>query len=146
MHAGAGTRDWIEQTIGTVTANTTYTVSVDVQRDSASEQHAIILPELYYDNGGTWTKLDADGPYGFDLPVNEVVWKTYTTTYTNPSHVGADLEVRFGAIHPEGDGANPWIDVDNIAVHAITTPEPGTLVLLAVGVLSLLAYAWRKRK
>jgi hypothetical protein len=33
-----------------------------------------------------------------------------------------------------------------LKIEAITTPEPGAIVLLATGVISLLAYAWRKWK
>jgi hypothetical protein len=38
--------------------------------------------------------------------------------------------------------------VDNVRVTATptATPEPSTLVLLASGLIGLLAYAWRKRK
>ena len=63
-----GTRDWIEQTIGTVTANTTYTVALMFRRSSASDQHAIILPELYYDNGGTWTNSMPTAPMALICP------------------------------------------------------------------------------
>ena len=33
-----------------------------------------------------------------------------------------------------------------IAVYGTPTPEPSTLVLLTVGLIGLLAYAWRKRR
>ena len=36
--------------------------------------------------------------------------------------------------------------LDNLQVVGIGLPEPSTLVLLAIGLLGLLAYAWRKRK
>ena len=36
---------------------------------------------------------------------------------------------------------------DNLTyTAAVTTPEPGALVLLALGLFGLLAYAWRKRR
>jgi hypothetical protein len=54
------------------------------------------------------------------------------------------------------DGMSVWIRslpgdyfaVDNVSFTATATltPEPGALVILGVGLLSLLAYAWRKRK
>jgi len=41
-------------------------------------------------------------------------------------------------------GSNTGIGIDNISLTA--TPEPSTLVLLGCGLVSLLAYAWRKRR
>ena len=38
-----------------------------------------------------------------------------------------------------------WAVVDHNSQFAVI-PEPGTLALLAAGLLGLLAYAWRKRK
>jgi hypothetical protein len=36
--------------------------------------------------------------------------------------------------------------VENVGFYTFVTPEPGTLVLLAGGLMGLVAYAWRKRK
>ncbi len=38
-----------------------------------------------------------------------------------------------------------WGDYTSVATTTLA-PEPSTLVLLAVGLISLLAYAWRRRK
>jgi hypothetical protein len=47
---------------------------------------------------------------------------------------------------PSGTNADWTFDVDYVRVQYIgTLPEPGTLVLLAIGLVGLLAYAWRKR-
>jgi hypothetical protein len=35
---------------------------------------------------------------------------------------------------------------DNMRMSSAVVPEPGTLALLATGLIGLLAYAWRKRK
>lgn len=44
--------------------------------------------------------------------------------------------------------ANAWSHMDNVSVSgtAVPTPEPTAIVLLATGLLGLLAYAWRNRK
>jgi hypothetical protein len=49
-------------------------------------------------------------------------------------------------------GTRPCLDYDvrtwydGVAYEAVATPEPGTLALMAIGMVGLLAYAWRKRK
>jgi hypothetical protein len=44
-----------------------------------------------------------------------------------------------------GVGGTCWF-FDNVRLESTATPEPGTLVLLASGLIGLLAYAWRKRR
>lgn len=48
-----------------------------------------------------------------------------------------------------GTGNTVWAVLDHnsqFAVGAVSVPEPGTLVLLAAGLLGLLCYAWRKSR
>jgi hypothetical protein len=44
---------------------------------------------------------------------------------------------------PEGEAAT-WV-LDNVRVESITTPEPASLLLTAMGIVCLSAYVWRKR-
>ena len=71
--------------------------------------------------------------------------------------LGADVNGRInsGSVNISGvaDGTEIWLriastedgyaPIDNISVSAI--PEPSSIVLLSLGLLGLLAYAWRKR-
>jgi probable HAF family extracellular repeat protein len=55
------------------------------------------------------------------------------------------------AIDNNGDIVGYGTDINSNTYQAfeilnVATPEPGTLTLLAVGLVGLLAYAWRKRK
>ncbi len=43
-------------------------------------------------------------------------------------------------------GAGGTNDVGTIFSLAVTVPEPSTLVLVGIGAISLLSYAWRRRK
>jgi hypothetical protein len=43
------------------------------------------------------------------------------------------------------DGGASWISSDG-STHLDLVPEPGTIVLLATGVLAVLAYAWRRQR
>ena len=50
-------------------------------------------------------------------------------------------------LDPEGATRDaPWAGIVGFGFEAEPTPEPGTLVLLATGLIGLLAYAWRKRR
>lgn len=51
---------------------------------------------------------------------------------------------QFQAIRFYGDDTPALFYLDNLSISTI--PEPGSCMLLASGVLGLLAYAWRKRK
>jgi hypothetical protein len=38
-----------------------------------------------------------------------------------------------------------WL-IDNLQITAVATPEPSVMALLATGLISLMAYAWRRRR
>ena len=70
-------------------------------------------------------------------------WATSTWTWTtgaSPAGLGQALRIEFCATG--GSGTQSLFD----DVRLSATPEPGTFALLAVGLLSLLAYAWRRRR
>jgi hypothetical protein len=54
------------------------------------------------------------------------------------------IEVVFYDSGVSGYGVSVYHELD--VVGTATVPEPGTLTLLAAGLLGLIAYAWRKRK
>jgi hypothetical protein len=55
-----------------------------------------------------------------------------------------DNILNFGTVPSGHSSWRCYKDGTTLYVHA--APEPGTIVLLATALLSLLAYAWRKRK
>jgi hypothetical protein len=63
----------------------------------------------------------------------------YSTTDTSLIPTGA---LRFELV-AYGSGAYA---VNSVGYEAYATPEPSTMMLVATGMLSLLAYAWRKRR
>ena len=76
-----------------------------------------------YLNGTTWTDISTGAEYGF---------------YTDGLAVGS------WGINTSNDTI--WVVTDHTAGSFAVVPEPGTLALLAAALLSLIAYAWRKRK
>jgi hypothetical protein len=75
-------------------------------------------------------------------------WKTFTdvVTYTVPNdspYIGKALGVMVAGM---GGAYNGELSIDNVHLTVTPAPEPSTLVLLGTGALSLVAYAWRKRK
>jgi hypothetical protein len=50
-------------------------------------------------------------------------------------------------VYTSNFGSDPYYGLSEVRFdNGISTPEPGTIVLLTTGLLGLLAYAWRKRK
>ena len=113
---------------------------------------------LYWDNAGTKTIINSSQPivfgglstssltdYSVTIPTVQIgdlyqgkaigVW--FQTTFKNMVDNWPTNQV---------DGWNTYWLVDNVRVTATAAPEPSTIVLLATGLLALLAYAWRRRR
>jgi hypothetical protein len=72
-------------------------------------------------------------------------YKEYSLTWTATADaVGGNLGIFFNAA--PGLGTNAQTGVGNVRLSYAPAPEPSTVVLLGIGMLGLLAYAWRKRK
>jgi len=125
-----------------------------------------IMSELYYESSGRcdvcvgvdqeWWNDNvvvpgADGTaHNFQIALDTTAANWKTTFYLDGDEVYS---------HTYADG-NPWIQyvgfgvgdssagstVDNFSLSVSEIPEPGTLALLACGLIGLLAYAWRKRR
>jgi hypothetical protein len=75
------------------------------------------------------------------------VWQSYGdlgfTAVAGQSYIGKQV----GVVITTSVGTwTDYTDIDNVVLNRTTSPEPGTLTLLAAGLLGLLAYAWRKRR
>jgi hypothetical protein len=142
----------LQQNIGAALANTVYTLNWDGWNQTGSisgygsrtSQGTI---GLYWDNGGTFTSL---GTSTWALP--EPAWgsapaSTVTVGASDPV-IGKPLYVMLTLVNTNSPytGGGGWQAFDNISVTAVTTPEPGTIVLLATGLIGILCYAWRKQK
>ena len=84
--------------------------------------------------------LDAGGytgSLGLTTNAGDAVWTQYTFAFTPDTTTTATLSFH-------GLAQSTGVFMDDVSVTAI--PEPGTLALLATGLLGLLCYAWRKRR
>jgi hypothetical protein len=72
----------------------------------------------------------------------------FSATLTVDHGAGTDFTnyVKVVLASPTSTGNTIYFDDISLKSGAAATPEPGTLVLLAAGLLGLLAYAWRKRR
>lgn len=99
---------------------------------------------------GAWTHIQVD--YDLTAKGDDAV-KTYVDgVKVGTTFDGNDPPVSF-ANQTFYLGAIPTVSVcgfkgyiDNFAIEGTAIPEPGTFSLVTIGLLGLLAYAWRKRK
>ena len=85
---------------------------------------------------------------GTPLPLGQLSWTflqngggSFNQTLTSSGSLGAI---------PSGDGilaldGHMWLAGDPSEITVLSVPEPSTLVLLGIGAVSLLTYAWRRR-
>ena len=98
-----------------------------------------MLAHVY--NADTSTELGAISP------VLTATWQEYSFQFT-PTAAVTNYSVAFLNSKQFVNGNPPYVSfgIDSVSLTAVSTPEPSALVLLGAGLLSLLAYAWRKRK
>ena len=133
-----------------VQPNTTYTLTLDVGALMTNSGFWAVTPAMMkIDLGAGNTFLGNLLPsYGSSTPSLSPTktagdWKTWSYTFVTAASVPSE-NVRVDIDLPGSINLNYVIAIDN--VHLTATPEPGTLLLLATGLIGLVCYAWRKRK
>jgi hypothetical protein len=137
-----------ESRLPTAQANTDYTVTVDVGWSKQSEDNPGFAVDLFGMSGG-YSDVHLGG-MGFSTgqkPTNQGGWTEFSFTVL---HTDANLQ----AAVAHNQLLQPWLATDsrytvyfdNFRIDATTVPEPGTMLLATTGMISLLAYAWRRRK
>jgi hypothetical protein len=99
-----------------------------------------------------WAMIQAtlsDGVGYYDVPLQlGTDWTTASVTlpasgeYSFNTYLHVEALVYDDGEHIEVGAANSQLDIDNFRIAPV--PEPSTLLLAAVALLGLLAYAWRK--
>lgn len=154
LNTGNGTQVWADQTLAqTFVAGTTYTLTAAI-----GMRNDRIGAEWYPDSVDWVMHLNAAGVANLGTAsgtiLNDASHTGFLTTQTiqyvaTDADAGKTIQVEFGAssvgkTSPGGTEAYGLISVDNVQLSAM--PEPSSIVLLSVGLIGLLAYAWRKRK
>jgi hypothetical protein len=78
-------------------------------------------------------------------------WQTYDnlsfTAVAGQPYIGKQIGVKFTAV---GTASSDYVGTDNVYLKLSQVPEPlpepSTVIMLCVSLISLLAYAWRKRR
>jgi hypothetical protein len=129
---------------GGILAGTTYTFSFD---GGQSTEGAVTAPGMqftaYIQDGST---ILATG-VTVTAPEPALSWTTATVSWTATTSSSDSLVLSAIASNMTSNGGWNTNDAqfDNFKLTA-SSPEPATLTLLATGLVSLLAYAWRRRR
>ena len=107
---------------------------------------------------GTWTHVGITYDHNADqlkMYENEALIQTISTAGVGISNISVGVPYYVGGASQLGftggiDEVHAWNDVEPLStfqnLSKLSTPEPSALVLTTMGLIGLLAYAWRKRK
>jgi hypothetical protein len=137
------------QTLSTaVQPNTVYTLTSDVGAVKLGVPYEFMAPTLTLGTGNVFgqnllTLVSSSTPA--PSPSSSAGdWKTWSYTFQTGATVPtANLRVD---IYMPGYTEYRLAGLDNVSLTSSPIPEPSTIVLLASGLIGLLAYAWRKRR
>jgi hypothetical protein len=119
------------------------------------------LPSMTWNNMGNYTADSTDlvGLGHFNIAADQPMGQYYSSdmatsadlTELNAMRVSTDKKLTLFLITASGatSGVRDWGDAGHggVAQLVLTSiPEPSTFVLMVCGIMSLLAYGWRKRK
>ena len=130
----------IMQTIAGLAPSTTYTLSFDWGASQLTACDNIGTPCPSNSTTNDW-QVSIDGQT-FTTPTTSVVngvftgWKTYSTTFTTGSSIGAGQNVLSFLSQGGPVGAPPFALLDSVSLTQ--TPEPASLSVIAGGLLSLI--------
>jgi hypothetical protein len=133
--------------LGGLTAGTyTLTAAVGCQPQLPQADGALILGTI--DNSGNFVDLVRTPFTSSQVPLGSFADVSATVTVAaGNAHLGQALYARLAGV---STGGSQEICFDNVRLDGPAlgpiTPEPGTLTILASGLIGLLCYAWRKRK
>ena len=129
--------------------------------DSAGMYYNLVDWTLVRDTGGTYTAIGpgtstlmaAPDVTPGDLLHLSVILDTTAANWEATWHIGDGFERSYTYTSGKPDinyvtmvDTGPTATFTNFTLSAIQTPEPSALTLLGLGLLGLLAYAWRRRK
>lgn len=95
--------------------------------------------------------LGANTHYGFDWSSTwsggMILWNSYQSGNDNPYSGGGSYWSGANGVPDNNNLSTRTYDrVFHLDLTAVSLPEPTTLLMLATGLIGLLAYAWRKRR
>jgi hypothetical protein len=129
------------------------TLGYDITKITTSSAYQYKATNQHYTvevlKGGVWQGISGLGNVDSD---GTVVWGRQMAIYdadsgvaTGAAMVSGISAIRFNLTGPF-DGSDIYREIDVVGTATAAVPEPGTLALLAGGLMGLIAYAWRKRK
>ncbi len=135
----------VAQTAIILEPNTMYTLTVAVGKDLTGPWDGFSLEIAEATSGTNLVNAEVHNS-GQDEP-NAGTFYDYAVSFNGSDFVtGAKGAPKAGDVLRVGFVESWGTYCTDVRVTEVTVPEPSTLVLLASGLIGLLAYAWRKRK